>query len=97
MSETDNTTIEPDQTPAIANGYRLQFEAAQDNWVLLYPEGMVKLNPSASEILQRCDGQATVEEIINTLETAFDTTGLTKDVHAFLVIAREQHWITLSP
>ncbi len=80
--------------PTIANGFRLQFEEAQDTWVLLYPEGMVKLNPSASEILQRCDGKACVSDIIKSLETTFDTSGLTDDVHAFLTIAREQHWLT---
>lgn len=95
-TEAASTTIDATLIPAIANGYRLQHEPAQDCWVLLYPEGMVKLNPSASEILQRCDGKTSIDEIINKLETAFDTTGLTKDVHAFLVIAREQHWINLT-
>lgn len=94
---TENATdIDPQQVPTIANGYRLQFEQAQDIWVLLYPEGMIKLNPSASEILQRCDGKTCVLDIIATLEKAFDTSGLSKDVHSFLAIALEQHWITLS-
>lgn len=94
---TENASdIDPQHVPAIANGYRLQFEEAQDTWVLLYPEGMVKLNPSASEILQRCDGKACVTDIVETLEKAFDTSGLSKDVHSFLTIAREQHWITLN-
>lgn len=88
--------IDPQQVPKIANGHRLQFEQAQDIWVLLYPEGMVKLNPSASEILQRCDGKASVTEIVEKLEKAFDTQGLNDDVQSFLAIAREQHWITLS-
>jgi len=95
MSE-DTGNIDPQQVPSIANGYRLQFEEAQNTWVLLYPEGMVKLNPSASEILQRCDGKACITDIIETLEKAFETSGLSEDVHSFLVIAREQHWITLS-
>lgn len=96
MSTSNTINIQSEQVPNIANGFRLQFEKAQDSWVLLYPEGMVKLNPSAAEILQRCDGQATVNEIISTLETAFETTGLEKDVHSFLSIALEQHWIRLS-
>ena len=37
--------------PALAPMYRLQFEPAQDCWVLLYPEGLVKLNGPASEIM----------------------------------------------
>ena len=37
--------------------FRLQFEPAQGCHVLLYPEGMIKLNDSASEILQQVDGK----------------------------------------
>ena len=88
--------INSEHIPAIANGYRLQFEKAQDIWVLLYPEGMVKLNPTASHILQRCDGKTCVQDIVEQLETAFDTNGLSDDVHGFLAVALEQHWISLS-
>ncbi|MDE2371087.1 MAG: pyrroloquinoline quinone biosynthesis peptide chaperone PqqD, partial [Burkholderiales bacterium] len=41
--------------PRVGAGFRLQWEAAQDCHVLLYPEGMVKLNGSAGEIMKRCD------------------------------------------
>lgn len=40
-----------DSVPALRRGFRFQFEPAQDCHVLLYPEGMVKLNDSAGEIL----------------------------------------------
>lgn len=93
---TTTTQITSEHVPAIANGYRLQFEEAQDTWVLLYPEGMVKLNPTASHILQRCDGKSSVQAIVGQLEAAFETTGLSEDVQGFLAIAHEQHWITLS-
>ena len=95
MTEKANN-IKLEQIPTIANGHRLQFEEAQDIWVLLYPEGMVKLNPSASEILQRCDGETSIAGIVEKLEKAFETNGLSDDVLSFLAIAREQHWITLS-
>ncbi|MFC6805110.1 pyrroloquinoline quinone biosynthesis peptide chaperone PqqD [Methylophaga thalassica] len=42
-----------DTIPVLALGYRFQWEPAQDCYVLLYPEGMVKLNPAAGEILKR--------------------------------------------
>ena len=42
--------------PVLALGYRFQWEPAQDCHVLLYPEGMVKLNPAAAEILKRQPG-----------------------------------------
>lgn len=82
--------------PQIGNGFRLQWEAAQDCHVLLYPEGMVKLNPSAAEILKRCDGQHSVAEIVAELETAFQTTDLQPEVSAFLDMARQQRWVRRS-
>jgi hypothetical protein len=50
--------------------------------VLLYPEGMIKLNGSAGEIMKRCDGAATIADITADLERAFATTGLSDDVMA---------------
>ena len=81
--------------PAIAHGMRLQWEPAQQAHVLLYPEGMVKLNGSAGAILERCDGVRTVAEIIADLERAFGTANLTDDVTAFLELALGRRWLEL--
>lgn len=88
--------VTTDKVPSINPLFRLQFEQAQDCWVLLYPEGMVKLNPSAAEIMQRCDGKRSFAQIIATLEEAFETQGLEKDVLGFADVALEQRWITLA-
>jgi pyrroloquinoline quinone biosynthesis protein D len=82
--------------PAVGRGFRLQWEPAQNAFVLLYPEGMIKLNASAGEILKRCDGAATVDEITASLEQAFSTQGLKEDVLAFLAMAHEKHWVSLA-
>lgn len=82
--------------PRVARGFRLQWEEAQGCHVLLYPEGMVKLNRSAGEILTRCTGTATVAEIVADLETAFGATGLQGDVERFLDMARQQRWVELA-
>jgi len=79
--------------PRVGRGFRLQWEPVQSAHVLLYPEGMVKLNPSAGEILLRCDGSTSVEAIVADLEKRFATTGLEKDVRAFLDLAAEQRWV----
>jgi pyrroloquinoline quinone biosynthesis protein D len=81
--------------PTISKGYRLQFEPAQNTHVLLYPEGMVKLNGSAGEILKRCDGARTLSEIVADLESAFNTTNLTNDVNSFVSWALEKQWLEL--
>ena len=79
--------------PRIGHGFRLQWEPAQQSHVLLYPEGMVKLNQSAGEILKRCDGVRDVPAIVADLEAAFNAQGLRPDVDAFLKIATEQRWV----
>lgn len=79
--------------PRVSSRFRLQWEEAQQAWVLLYPEGMVKLNRSAGEILQRCDGERSVEAIVTELETAFGVQGLAPEVGAFLGMARAQQWV----
>ena len=79
--------------PRINRLFRFQWEPAQQAHVLLYPEGMVKLNQSAGEILRRCDGARSVAEVVADLEQAFATTGLEADVIAFLELARKQQWV----
>jgi pyrroloquinoline quinone biosynthesis protein D len=81
--------------PAVARGFRLQWEEAQNAHVLLYPEGMIKLNGSAGEILKRCDGAATVADITADLERAFATANLSGDVIRFVTMAVEKKWLQI--
>ena len=83
----------PATVTRIGHGFRLQWEPAQSCFVLLYPEGMVKLNQSAGEIMRRCDGQRDIAAIVADLETAFSATGLEPDVLAFVDLARRQRWL----
>jgi pyrroloquinoline quinone biosynthesis protein D len=83
--------------PAVERGFRLQWEAAQNAYVLLYPEGMIKLNGSAGEILKRCDGSTTIADITADLERAFDTSNLSEDVIRFVNMAVEKKWLQILP
>ena len=87
--------IDTTAKPAIGRGFRLQWEPAQNAHVLLYPEGMVKLNGSAGEILKRCNGERTMAEIVEDLETAFAAKGLEKDVNAFVELALGRKWLEI--
>jgi pyrroloquinoline quinone biosynthesis protein D len=89
-------TIEANSIPRIGRGFRLQWEEAQQAHVLLYPEGMVKLNGSAGQILTRCDGAANVGAIVADLEKTFAANGLDGDVRAFLEMARKQRWVEIA-
>ena len=79
--------------PRVGPGFRLQWEPVQDCHVLLYPEGMVKLNQPAGEIMKRCDGQKDIAAVVAELEAAFSTSGLEGDVLAFVKMAGQQRWL----
>jgi pyrroloquinoline quinone biosynthesis protein D len=79
--------------PRIARLYRFQWEAAQNAYVLLFPEGMVQLNVAAGEILRRCDGKRSAAEIIAELRIAFQSDAIDADVETFLRAATSDGWV----
>ena len=78
----------------MTNGFRLQWEPAQDAHVLLYPEGMVKLNPAAAEILSLVDGEKNIEQITDALKEKFPDADLSDDVKEFVAIATSNGWLS---
>jgi len=82
-----------DAVPELAPTFRFQWEEVQNCFVILYPEGMVKLSASAGEIMKRCDGTRSVAAIIEDLQAQFPGVDLVEDVRKFLEDAREHGWI----
>ncbi|MFO2462201.1 pyrroloquinoline quinone biosynthesis peptide chaperone PqqD [Pseudomonas sp. 15FMM2] len=83
--------------PIWRQGYRYQYEPAQKGHVLLYPEGMIKLNDSAALIGGLIDGERDVAAIIGELEKQFPgVPELGDDIEQFMEVARAEHWITLA-
>ena len=78
----------------LSSTYRLQWEDAQDKFVLLYPEGLVELNQSSAEILQLCNNTNHLADITLLLEKKFETSGLGNDIRDFLNTALDNGWIT---
>lgn len=85
----------PQSRPRLAPHYLFRWEASQDAHILLYPEGLIKLNPAAAEILSRCNGERTVADIAADLDAAFpgqaDT--IARDTEAFIAAACEKGWL----
>jgi pyrroloquinoline quinone biosynthesis protein D len=84
--------------PALARRVRLQQDPITAEPVLLFPEGLLVLNPTAHEIVSRCDGVATVEAIIAALAEEYDAPAeeLAADVVACVNDLRERNLITLT-
>lgn len=87
--------MDRDKAINITTGYRYQWEPAQNNHVLLYPEGMINLNESAATILGKVDGELSADEVIDSLKIDFPDTDLDDDVIEFLEIALERGWINV--
>lgn len=86
-------SIEKNLNPIIQSGYKLQKNVDNDQYILLYPEGLVELNNTAAAILQLCDGQNTREKITRTLEQQFPDTEIRENINEFLEHAYKNGWI----
>ena len=88
-----NSTFTDESILEIAPTFRLQWEEVQDCFVVLYPEGMVKLSQSAGEIMKRVNGENNIEGIIKEISDTFDGADVCQDVHKFLEVAHDNGWI----
>ena len=90
------STATLDSRPRLARGFRFQWEPAQNCHVLLYPEGIVKLNATGGEILKRCDGKTSVAELIDQLALSYnasDADTIRNGVLNFLEVSHGKGWI----
>jgi coenzyme PQQ biosynthesis protein PqqD len=74
------------ERPRLAPGVRLHFDATRGAWVLLGPERVIETEGPASEILRRCDGTRTIEQIVDELAANYtaDRAEIDGDVRAML-------------
>jgi len=87
-------TIDTKNIYKIAAHHRFQWEKAQDCYVILFPEGMVKLNGSAGEVLNLVNGEADVKSITEILSKKFsDVPNIAKDIEGMIELALEKTWI----
>ena len=72
--------------PRLARGARLQFDQHRDRWIVQAPERLFVLDPIALEIVQRCDGAASVSAIVDELSGKYNAPRdvILRDVNALL-------------
>ena len=66
--------------PRLATGARLRYDEVREEHLLLIPEGAVRLNPTAAEVLELCDGERSIDDIAAALSTRYDGADLRDDV-----------------
>ena len=95
------TDITAPSPPAAGERYVLtpmslfRWEPGQEANVLLSPEGIVKLNQTASDIIARCDGRRTVADLVGELQQRYpgDDERVAEGVYKFLEVFRAKGWI----
>jgi pyrroloquinoline quinone biosynthesis protein D len=59
------------ERPKLSSRARLQTDKVTGNPILLYPEGVLVLNPTGRAIVGLCTGEATLQEIVDRLATQY--------------------------
>jgi pyrroloquinoline quinone biosynthesis protein D len=70
--------------PRLVTGARLRYDEVREEHLLLIPEGAVRLNPTAAEVLELCDGERSLDEIVRTLSTRYEGFDLRDDVEELI-------------
>ena len=70
--------------PRLVTGARLRYDEVREEHLLLVPEGAVRLNPTAAEVLELCDGQRSVDEIVGILTARYEGAELGADVRGLV-------------
>lgn len=88
-------TLPANVVPRLSPHYVFRWEESQTAYILLYPEGLIKLNGSAGEILKRCDGQRDVAAIVGDLQATFPGDGaeIRRSTQAFINLAQDKGWL----
>ena len=66
--------------PRLVTGARLRYDEVREEHLLLIPEGAVRLNPSAAEVLALCDGERSLDDIVGALSARYESADLRDDV-----------------
>jgi pyrroloquinoline quinone biosynthesis protein D len=66
--------------PRLVTGARLRYDDVREEHVLLVPEGVVRLNPTAAEVLELCDGERSLDDIAGILSARYDGAEVRDDV-----------------
>ena len=70
--------------PRLVDGARLQYDDVRDEHMLLIPEGAVRLNATAAQVLELCDGARSVDDIGAALSERYGGADVADDVRELL-------------
>jgi len=72
------------ERPKLATGVRIHRDKVREQDVLLFPEGALVLNETALEVLELCDGERSLDDIVAVLGERYDGADVRDDVAELL-------------
>jgi pyrroloquinoline quinone biosynthesis protein D len=66
--------------PRLVTGARLRYDEVREEHLLLIPEGAVRLNATAAEVLGLCDGERSLDDIVDALSARYEGADVRDDV-----------------
>jgi pyrroloquinoline quinone biosynthesis protein D len=70
--------------PRLVDGARLQYDDVREEHLLLIPEGAVRLNATAAQVLELCDGERSVDDVAAALSERYGGADVGDDVRELL-------------
>ncbi|SEG14798.1 pyrroloquinoline quinone biosynthesis protein D [Saccharopolyspora kobensis] len=64
--------VHPSSRPELTSHVRVTFDRVREQHLLLAPEAVSVLNPTGAAILELCDGQRSVAEIVQALRGRYE-------------------------
>jgi pyrroloquinoline quinone biosynthesis protein D len=85
--------LRPEDVVELNPNYHFRWEEPQRAHVLLYPEGIVKLNQTAAAILEACTGGTSIAAGTEEIARRYHMRNLSSEVLKFLEVAHAKGWI----
>jgi pyrroloquinoline quinone biosynthesis protein D len=83
--------------PRLPRGVRLKHDDVRQEWLLLAPERVLKIDAVAHAVLERCNGERSIEEIVDDLARVYkaERSRIDADVRAMLASLSEKRLLDL--
>ncbi|WP_296712324.1 pyrroloquinoline quinone biosynthesis peptide chaperone PqqD [Rhodoblastus sp.] len=89
----DETPLRPEDAVELNPTHHFRWEEPQQAHVLLYPEGIVKLNETAAAIIEAAIAAPTIDAAAKTIASRYGRDDLEPKIMNFLEDARAKGWI----
>lgn len=93
-AEAAGPAVQASSRPALAAHVRRSYDRVREQDILLGPEAVTVLNPTGAAIVDLCDGQRSVTEVVDELRETYDGVA-DEDVEAFLARLVAKRYVEL--